>query len=171
MPNTRIIAEGEKPSLINKFTLRAARREDYPFALELYLESTLPLLTALGRWDEEKVLSRFAEGFKLDEIRVLSVNGSAAGWIQVSETPEEFHVDQIHLVESARNRGIGSGLIRDLQERASACGKAVALNVIQGNRAHRLYERLGFLVAGGEDEKIRMVWRKDQEDPVESADG
>ena len=52
-----------------ELTLRAARIGDYDFALALYLESMKPLLMALGRWDEERILSRFADGFKLEQIQ------------------------------------------------------------------------------------------------------
>lgn len=134
---------------------------DYPFALALYLESTAPLLIALGRWDEQKVLSRFSESFKPDQIWILTAAGEDFGWLQVSETAEEIHVDQLHLVEGARNRGIGTSLIRELQDRASSSAKILALNVMRGNRAQQLYERLGFRFDGGDEEKVRMVWRQD----------
>jgi len=132
--------------------------EDYPFALALYLESTKPLLTASGRWDESKILSRFADSFKPDRIWILTCAGEDCGWFQVSETPEEVHLDQLHLVESARNGGIGTGLILELQDRANASAKTLALNVMRGNRAQHLYERLGFRLDGGDEEKVRMVW-------------
>lgn len=138
--------------------------EDYPFALASYLESTKPLLTALGCWDEEEVLSRFAQSFKLEQIWILNAAGTDIGWFQVSETPEEVHLDQLHLIESARNRGIGTSLIVELKDRAETDAKALALNVMRGNRAQKLYERLGFRVDGGDEEKIRMVWQSDAGD-------
>jgi ribosomal protein S18 acetylase RimI-like enzyme len=145
--------------------------EDYPFALTSYLESTKPLLIALSRWDEEKILSRFAQSFKLDQIQVLTAAETDIGWIQVSETTAEVHLDQIHLVENARNRGIGTGLIVELQDRANAAAKALALNVMRGNRARRLYERLGFSVDGGDEEKIRMVWQREANDNAQPNNG
>jgi ribosomal protein S18 acetylase RimI-like enzyme len=134
--------------------------EDYDFALALYLDSTRPLLIAQGRWDEEEILSRFAKSFKPDQIRILTAAGNDIGWLQVSETAEEIHLDQLHLVENARNRGIGTGLIAELQDRANASDKGLALNVMRGNRAQQLYERLGFRLDGGDEEKVRMVWQR-----------
>jgi len=133
--------------------------EDYDFALASYLDSTRPLLIALGRWDEERIILRFAESFDPGQIHILTATGTNIGWMQVSETEDEIHLDQLHLIESARNMRIGSGLIRELQDRANGSGKALALNVIHGNRARELYERLGFRVAEGDEEKVRMVWR------------
>jgi ribosomal protein S18 acetylase RimI-like enzyme len=152
--------------LMPELTLRPARMGDYDFALALYLESVKPLLLALGRWDEERILSRFAEGFKLEQIKVLRRAGGDIGWMQVSENEEEMHLDQLHLVEGARNQKIGTHLIRKLQDRARAADKPLALNVIQGNPAKALYERLGFRSDGGDEEKIRMLWRVEPADAV-----
>jgi ribosomal protein S18 acetylase RimI-like enzyme len=135
--------------------------EDYDFALASYLDSTRPLLIALGRWDEERVVSRFAESFEPEQIEILSAAGTDIGWLQVSETSDEIHLDQLHLVDGARNHGIGSRLIRELQDRAAATDRTLTLNVIRGNRAQGLYERLGFLLIGGDEEKIQMVWQSD----------
>ena len=134
--------------------------EDYDFALALYLESTRPLLIAQGRWDEEGILSRFAKSFNPEQIDILIATGADIGWLQVSEKAEEIHLDQLHLIEIARNRGIGTELITALQDRAKASGKSLALNVMRGNRAQLLYDRLGFRVDGGDEEKIRMVWQR-----------
>ena len=152
--------------LMPELTLRAARIGDYDFALALYLESVKPLLLALERWDEERILSRFSDGFKLEQIKVLRRAGGDIGWMQVSETEEEMHLDQLHLIDGARNQKIGTHLIRMLQDRARAADKPLALNVIRGNPAKALYERLGFRTDGGDEEKIRMLWSGEPADGV-----
>jgi ribosomal protein S18 acetylase RimI-like enzyme len=144
--------------MVPGLALHGARAGDYSFALGLYLESVQPLLTVLGRWDEQRVLARFCEAFKPEQIKVLRQAGADIGWMQVSDAGEELHLDQLHLVPSARNQKIGTRLIRMLQEQARAAGKPLALNVIRGNRAKALYERLGFAVVGADDEKVRMLW-------------
>jgi ribosomal protein S18 acetylase RimI-like enzyme len=140
-------------------SLRAARQDDYGFALDLYLQSTRPLLLALGRWDEARILARFAEGWHLEEARMISAAGTTIGFIQVSESPDTVHIDQIHIVASFRGRGIGTGLIRAVMQRARDAGKMVGLNVIRGNlRAIALYRRLGFHIAADDEDKIQMRW-------------
>jgi GNAT superfamily N-acetyltransferase len=86
--------------------------------------------------------------------------------MQVSETEEEMHLDQLHLVDGARNQKIGTHLIRRLQDRARAADKPLALNVIRGNPARALYERLGFRTDGGDEEKIRMLWSGEPVDTI-----
>ncbi len=85
-------------------------------------------------------------------------DGVDVGWMQVSEAADGFNLDQIHLVDRFRGRGIGTRLIEALLARARAMGTAVALNVVRGNRAISLYHRLGFRVVGEDKEKLRMRW-------------
>jgi ribosomal protein S18 acetylase RimI-like enzyme len=140
-------------------SLRTARQDDYGFALDLYLESTRPLLLDLGRWDETRILDRFAEGWTPEQTRMICAAGARIGFIQVSESASTVHIDQLHIVAPFRSRGIGSRLIRDVMRRARDAGKTVGLNVIRGNlRAIALYRRLGFDTATEDEEKIQMRW-------------
>jgi len=50
----------------------------------------------------------------------------------------------IALLPAHRNIGIGTKLIRELQEEARGAGKTLSIHVEQFNPALRLYERLGF---------------------------
>ena len=154
-----IASETHEPKLVHEIVRRPARQDDYAFALELYLESTRPLLIALGRWDEARVIRRFSDGFHLHEVSMISSEGVDIGWMQVSERSGTcIHLDQLHLVERVRNAGIGSRLIHDLQERAGASSSRVELNVMRGNPAQALYERLGFRVVGGDSDRLHMRW-------------
>ena len=151
--------EPRAANLVHEISRRPAQNEDYDFALALYLEGTRPLLTALGTWDEARVLRRFAEGFHLPDVTVLSSAEVDIGWMQVSERSGScIHLDQLHLVERVRNGGIGSRLIRELQDRATASERRVELNVMRRNPAQALYERLGFRVVGGDEERLHMRW-------------
>jgi ribosomal protein S18 acetylase RimI-like enzyme len=148
----------EEPAGRPTISLRPARPDDYGFAVGLYLESTRGLLAALGRWDERRVLARFAQDFNPERARVIRSAGADIGWIQVSDSADGFHLDQLHLVDQFRNRWIGTHLIEALQDRARREGRPVGLNVIRGNRAISLYRRLGFRLVGEDEEKLAMRW-------------
>lgn len=124
----------------------------------LYLESTKRLLEAIGRWDEKRVVGRFERRFDPDRVFVIRAEGTDAGWLQVSEVGGRFHLDQIHLRERFRNRGIGSWLIRSLMAHAARNGSAVTLHVMRGNPAIALYKRLGFRIVGGDQDRLWMRW-------------
>ena len=141
-------------------SLHPARDEDFEFAIALYLESTKPLLVALGRWDPERIRARFADDFKSERAQVIrAADGRDIGWMQVSENGEGLHLDQLHLIDGFRNLWIGTRLIRELLERGRRSGKWVGLNVIRGNPAIRLYQRLGFALIGEDEDKLQMRWQ------------
>ena len=53
-------------------------------------------------------------------------------------------------------RGIGAHVVRRLQRQARASGVRLVLEVLEGNPALRLYERLGFVRSGGADGVVEM---------------
>jgi len=149
---------GKHDDDVPEISLRPAQANDYQFAVDLYLESTKRLLLALDTWNEDEVIARFRSAFKPDQAQVVQSNGADIGWMQVSEASAGFHLHQIHIVATFRNRGVGSRLILDLLGRARAEGRPLVLNVIRGNPALSLYRRLGFRRIGETHERIQMIW-------------
>jgi ribosomal protein S18 acetylase RimI-like enzyme len=145
----------QKPRNIS---LRPAAAGDYAFAEALYLSSTGPLLSALGRWDEAAARERLSASYPRHPAYVIGCDGQEIGWLQVSEGENGIHIHQMHLVPRYRDQGIGSRLIRDLLSRAQKRRIPISLNVIRGNRAISLYLRLGFRVFEEDAELIRMRW-------------
>lgn len=138
--------------------LRPAGPGDYGFAEKLYLDSTRPLLRALGSWDRAVVTRRFANAYSQYPSKVIRVEDRDIGWLQVSRNDEKLHLHQVHLLRRYRNRGIGTQLVRAVMRLAQAQGLPLTLNVIRGNPATRLYLRLGFRVVGEDTELVRMRW-------------
>ncbi|NNF07464.1 MAG: GNAT family N-acetyltransferase, partial [Candidatus Eisenbacteria bacterium] len=76
----------------------------------------------------------------------------------VGFTDTEITLVDIALLSEHRGKGIGSQLIRELQDRAESEGKALILSVTAENRARILYERLGFLVTKDGGMYLSMRW-------------
>ena len=150
---------GGPPFHLSAIHLRAARDDDTGLAQLLYLETMLPLLTALGRGDENRLKTRFIKGYRPDCSHFIQVGEADIGWIQVSSGPSGLHLDQLHLVRGWRGRGIGTSLLGDLLDRVTRAGSSLALDVIRGNPAIALYRRLGFVAVGEDEEKFQMLWR------------
>ena len=138
--------------------LRDARNDDYAFAEVLYVACMQPLLTALDAWDEEFAIARFKDHYKTDEVSIVVIDGTDAGWIQLSTTDHEIHIDQLYLMPDFRGRGIGTQLIRDVLATAASENKSVHLSLVRNNRAFYLYRRLGFRTLDEDSVRLHMCW-------------
>jgi ribosomal protein S18 acetylase RimI-like enzyme len=92
-------------------------------------------------------------------------NGEPVGRRLVARTAEGIHLVDIALLSANRNQGIGTQLIRELLEQASAAGSSLHLHVLRGNPALRLYQRLGFQETTADAMYIQMAWKPGSEAP------
>ncbi len=136
------------------FALRPGRAEDFDFARTLYMSSMKPLLSALDAWKQDEIESAFRSYYIANEVRIITLDGEDIGWIQVSHTDTEFCLDQLHLVEAARGKGIGTHLINETIAEAGKENKNVSLSLVKGNRARNFYQRLGFHQVAEDSTKI-----------------
>jgi GNAT superfamily N-acetyltransferase len=56
-----------------------------------------------------------------------------------------------------QGRGLGSAVLRAVLDQADADSVTVALNVLRGSAARRLYERHGFVVEAQDPDDVFMV--------------
>ena len=69
-----------------------------------------------------------------------------------------MHLVDIGLLTAHRNRGLGTMLIQQLIDECRLQKTALDLQVLRGNPALRLYERLGFKETGSDPMYIQMQW-------------
>jgi len=138
--------------------LRRARAADRDFIRSLYLVNARHHLSVLGPVNEEKLRARFERTYRQYQASIICLGSQEIGWLQVRDAGDPIHIGQLHLVEQHRNCGIGGKLIADILARAEHSARRVELNVIRGNPALHLYERLGFRRVGEDAEKLHMCW-------------
>ncbi|WP_404380362.1 GNAT family N-acetyltransferase [Caenispirillum salinarum] len=92
---------------------------------------------------------------------ILERNGHGAGRLCLHQRDDAILVLDIVIIPGLRGRGHGGAILRAVMDVAAARGQAVRLHVIAHNPARRLYERLGFRVAGddGLGQRLAMEWR------------
>ena len=93
--------------------------------------------------DEQE--AQFASLWKPDDTRIITVNGEEIGWVEFRQTGNEVFLKQLYIVPEHQRRGIGSQVMRLLNEQAGTA-KSMALFVLKNNPAFRFYERHGFEV-------------------------
>jgi ribosomal protein S18 acetylase RimI-like enzyme len=134
-------------------------------AQELQLEHLAPaLLAQLLRSQFEAQRRSYREQYPAADERLIVRDGAPIGWVIVDRSGADLHGIDIALISGQRSNGLGTQVIRALQEEAAADGRAMVITVQRFNvRAAALYARLGFRVATQTDLHIVMDWREEQQ--------
>jgi len=135
-------------------TLRPATHADYGFMRRLYESARAEEMERFPFDDAQKQVfldHQFAAQFEhygihypTCERNIVERDGVPVGRFWVDEWRDQIRIVDIALLPECRGAGIGSGLLHEVLDRGSACGKPVTIHVEAFNPALRLYQRLGF---------------------------
>jgi ribosomal protein S18 acetylase RimI-like enzyme len=139
--------------------LRQATESDYDFLWWLHGATMRTYVEAIWGWDEGVQRSIFQERFDPARLQIVERAGEAMGYVSVERREDDIFLSAIEVAPDFQSQGIGTRLIRDLQDEAERQGIPVRLRVLQGNPARRLYERLGFAATGETETHIMMNWQ------------
>jgi GNAT superfamily N-acetyltransferase len=152
-------------------TLRPVEPGDDDLLLGLFASTRADEMTLTG-WDQAQIdafLRMQWEAQRADytsrhpdaDHHVVLAEGAAVGRFWVDRGADEIRVLDIVLVDTHRGRGIGTALLRGLQDEASRRGVGLGHAVVKENAgAIRFYERLGFTVLPDEHPThLFMRWR------------
>jgi ribosomal protein S18 acetylase RimI-like enzyme len=159
------------PQALNLFDLRGAQADDLPFLFHLYCDVRGPEVSAWG-WSASQCEAFMRMQFEVqrksyqaaypDAIHHIVLNGGEAiGRRLAARTGEGMHLVDIALLSTHRNRGIGSRLIAQLMDDCRAAGNVLTLQVLCGNPALHLYQRLGFRETRADPMYIQMAWTRE----------
>ncbi len=101
----------------------------------------------------------YRAAFPRAEFLIITIDNKAAGRVVVNRTEEEIRLVDVAVLPAHRGRGIGTEVIQGVLREAATAGKPVRLSVIKGQRAFRLYQRLGFRKTGEAAMREQMEWR------------
>jgi ribosomal protein S18 acetylase RimI-like enzyme len=138
--------------------LRQATPDDYDFVFSVHCAAMRTSVEQTYGWDEDWQIRYFREHFDPAERQIIRYCGTDVGYISIEEQKTHFFLNSIAILPAYQGRGIGTTLIRRLQQRARKEGVPVTLQVFKVNPARALYERLGFKVTGETDTHCRMKW-------------
>lgn len=152
---------------MESITLRPVDETDEDFLIALYKSSRGDDLRGLG-WDEDRIseflgmqytAQRNLEGDQehtSDQLVLL--DGKPIGRLSVETRADEIRCLDLALLADYRNQGVGTHLIRRLQEEARPANLPLRLQVIRFNRAVNLLERLGFRRTSETGTHFQMEW-------------
>jgi ribosomal protein S18 acetylase RimI-like enzyme len=150
-------------------TLRPEGPEDGPFLLELYAATRQEELDAIAwpaamreafvRMQFNAQQQGYRAAFPRAEFAIILQGGQPAGRIVIDRAENGFLLVDMALLPTHRGRGLGTALMQELLREAASAAKRVRLSVLKGQRASRLYQRLGFEKTGEDGQRDQMEWR------------
>ena len=149
-------------------SVRPVTADDEEILLEIYQSSRGDDLRGLG-WAEDRISEflgmqyeaqqKFYESeYKRATDEIILWEGKPAGRLIVERREHEIRCVDVALLPEHRNSGIGSFLIRKLQDEARREKKPLRLQVIRFNRAVNLFERVGFVRTSETGTHFQMEW-------------
>ncbi len=149
-------------------TLRPEEAQDEPFLFELYASTRQEELDSWG-WPPKMRRAFLDLQFKASqaqrracpgaEFQLVLLAGAQAGRIILQRTADALRLVDIALLPRYRNAGLGTALMRRIVAEAAAGNQPLRLQVLKGNRAARLYQRLGFARTSETELHVEMEWR------------
>ena len=148
-----------------QITLRAARIQDFDYCERLYFAEMNGIIEELNL-DMAVQVASFRQQWELAEVRIITFDGAAIGWLQNTTRGDTLFLAQLFVEGSFQRRGVGTEVINRLIGEATHIRQAVTLGVARINPALRLYKRLGFRITHEDDRKLYM--RRDPviDDPI-----
>lgn len=149
-------------------SLRPITPEDDSFLAALYGSTRAEELSVTTWSDEEKAVfcrrqfdaqsAHYVENYPGASLQVVERGGEPIGRLYVTRWKREIRIMDIALLPAHRGTGIGTQLLRELQEEAGAAGKTLSIHVERFNPALRLYERLGFKMVEDKGVYLLLEW-------------
>jgi ribosomal protein S18 acetylase RimI-like enzyme len=150
-------------------SLRPVTPEDDSFLARVYASSRAEEL-ALTDWNAEQKAAFCRRQFDAQSayytanypgaaFQIIENEGEPIGRLYVASWETETRIVDITLLPEFRGSGIGTKLLRDLQDEARTAGKSLTIHVERFNRALTLYERLGFQQADDKGVYLLMEWK------------
>ncbi|TCC11421.1 GNAT family N-acetyltransferase [Kribbella soli] len=138
-----------------RWTLRPATANDLEELVELRAAAMRPDLERLGRYDDHRVRQRLRDGYAPEHTRIIEVDGEFAGSISMRPAEDRQWLEHFYLAPHHQGRGVGCAVLRSVLDEAGDA--TVALNVLQGSPARKLYERHGFVTEAEDPVDVFMV--------------
>jgi ribosomal protein S18 acetylase RimI-like enzyme len=148
--------------------LRAITPEDDSFLAGVYASTRADELAPTGWNDEEKALfcrrqfdaqsAHYAANYPGASFQVIERESRPIGRLYVARWDKEIRIVDITLLPEFRGAGIGTKLLRELQDEARTAGKSLTIHVERFNRALELYQRLGFRQVEDKGVYLLLQW-------------
>lgn len=149
--------------------LREVTEKDGPFLFEVYADTRAEEISTFGWGEAERNVflkmqyaaqkHSYLHQYPRAVHQIVMYNETPVGRMITDMTEDAYLLVDVSLHSDFQNQGIGTFLIRNLQNSAEREHKKVRLHVLEHSPARQLYDRLGFRLIGESFPYITMEWR------------
>lgn len=141
------------------YQLRQATSIDLDFVTRLHRDTLREYLEPLFGWDQTFWADFIKNWFVPGRTQIIQASGIDVGLLVVENRETDVLFESISIEKFMQGHGIGSAVIQDIVNIASARRVPVLLDVLKTNVSARwLYERFGFKVTGETETDFQMRW-------------
>ena len=149
-------------------TLRAVQPADEDFLLRVYactreaemaaVPWSLEQKAAFVRMQFDAQSRHYRAQYPQAEYSIIVHQGRDVGRLWVMRKPGSIHILDITLLPEFRRAGVGTSLVRQLQEEAAGSALPLSVYVESFNPSRHLFDRLGFRKANEEGVHWLLQW-------------
>ena len=137
-----------------------ATQNDIDFVYDLHKASNYDHVYNLCGWDDTYQRNELEFGIAEGGYSIIELDKEPVGIMEINELSNELHLCELHLVQSARGKGLGSQIIKEVIRASKMINKALKTGCFKDNkRVKCLYESLGFVVVGESDTHYKMEYK------------
>ncbi|WLQ14452.1 GNAT family N-acetyltransferase [Hahella aquimaris] len=122
-----------------------ATKQDSHTLAEIRTQAMKPSLEAVGRFDENRVRSRFLDTFVPEETFKIMENGELAGFFVLRNKQDHLYLDHLYIRPDFQNRSIGGKVLAEVKREAANKGLPVKLCALRDSKANDFYQKHGFV--------------------------
>ena len=119
--------------------------QDAQILAEIRAMAMKPSLVALGRFDENRVRSRFLETFIPQDTIKLTLEGELLGFYVVRERSDHIWLDHLYIKPEHQNKQLGKKALTRVIELAKGKDLALRLGALKGSLSNAFYQKNGFI--------------------------
>lgn len=142
-----------------EYALRKATYTDSDIAYQIKKSALKEYVEKVWGWTEPFQQAYHSQHFSPINLMVIEVNGNPIGLMRKEERENCIFLYDLYLMPAFQGKGIGSSLIKQIQDESRLKRKPLVLEVLKANhRAIAFYKRNGFKKLKKIPEKWIMQW-------------
>lgn len=127
------------------YTLRKATYTDSNIAYQIKKSTLKAYVEKIWGWTESFQQAHHSQHFSPVSVMMIEVDGNPIGLMRKEEREDCIFLDDLYLLPAFQGQGIGTSLIRQMQDESRLSHKPLVLEVLRINRrAIAFYQRNGF---------------------------